>query len=100
MVPAFPGAQEQFLYCPTQLGPTLSEGSYQAFSPGHLLPNLFWLSLWAACVFFHASAETWAVQKRDKTGMSPTSHQGTRGPSVSPSSLLASVAYTSPFCEA
>lgn len=64
MVPAFPWAQEQFLHCPTQQGPKLSEGSYQFFSPGHPFPNLSSLSLWAGYFFsFKASSGTCAVKR-------------------------------------
>lgn len=68
MVPIFPWAQEQFLYYPTQLGPKLSEGSYQAFSPGHPLPILSWLPLWAGYFFLPKPVlEPVLCRKEDKT---------------------------------
>lgn len=72
MVPDFPWAQEQFLYCPTQLGPKLSEGSYQAFSPGHPLPNLSWLPLWAGYFFLPKPVlEPVLCRREDKTNDVP-----------------------------
>lgn len=73
MAPAFPQAQEQFLFCPTQLGPKLSESFYQAFSPGHPLSNLPWLSLWAWHLFYFQS-QCWNLccTEEDKTRDIPT----------------------------
>lgn len=91
MVPALPEAQEQFLYCPTQLGTTLSEGFYQAFSSGHLLLNLCSLFLWEGYLFSSkTSARTCSVQKRDKTRDVPNFPSGNTE-CLSPFSLLSSV---------
>lgn len=78
MVPAFPGAQEQLLYCPTQLGPKLSEGSSQAFSSGHPPPSASWSSLWAGHLFSSkTTADTCAVQKRGQDQGCPQLPQNT-----------------------
>lgn len=68
MVPAYPWAQEQFLYYPTQLDPKMSEGSYQAFSLGHPFPNLSWLSFWARYFFLPKPVlEPVLCRRKDKT---------------------------------
>ncbi|CAI9168077.1 unnamed protein product [Rangifer tarandus platyrhynchus] len=70
--PHLPTGPEQFLYYPTQLGPKLSEGSCQAFSPGHPLPVLSRLPLWAGCFFFQS--QCWnlcCAEKRTGPRMPP-----------------------------
>lgn len=103
MVPTFPRAREQFLYCPTQLGPKLSEGSYQAFSPGHPLPNLSWLSLWVGYFFLPKPVlETVLCRKEDKTRYVPNFPSGDIQP-LNQSFLSAGFSlhsYASPLCEA